>query len=98
MIYLLIDWPLYSWVEVWTGAKDGWRFVEGWPAGPGETLDNPCDKWFCNPAHFNNSGTRVYAATYQSTDTHYPLAWDLSNQDVPGVDRTDYYEQVCSAC
>lgn len=25
----------------------------------------PCDKWFCNPAHFNHSGTRVYATKFE---------------------------------
>lgn len=83
---------------MWTGPSTGWQFIEGGPAGPGETFENPCDKWFCNPAHFNKSGTKVYAATYQRTGTHYPLAWDISNHDVPGIDRTAYYEQVCTVC
>ncbi len=29
---------------------------------------------------------------------HYPMAWDLANMDIPGVDRTAYYQDVCSKC
>ena len=89
----------HNWVEVWLGAKEGWRFIEGAPAGSGESFDNPCDKWFCNPAHFNHSGTEVYAATYTTVGaTYYPMCWDEDNHGVAGVDRTAYYDRVCSAC
>lgn len=58
----------HSYWQVWVGGKtasgDGWAFIEGIPAGGGEALLNPCDKWFCNPAHFNRSGTRVFATKY----------------------------------
>lgn len=79
---------------------DGWRFIEGAPAGGGETFANPCDKWFCNRAHFNASGgTRAFAAGYgPPSGVHYPMAWDLPNTGVVGVDRTAYYEAACAAC
>jgi hypothetical protein len=35
------------WVGGTTDSGDGWAFIEGAPAGGGETLTNPCDKWFC---------------------------------------------------
>ncbi len=103
----------HNWVEVWLGAgasapggaggaDAGWAFIEGAPAGAGETFANPCDKWFCNGAHFNGSvatGTRVYAASYgPPTGVHYPMEWDVGNTGVVGVDRTAYYHKVCGAC
>ena len=89
----------HNWVELWDGAS--WRFWEGRPAGGGETLANPCDKWFCKAARFPvNGSTRVYAARFdrRANQSIYPLAWDPSNLDTPGVDRTDAYVQMCSNC
>ncbi len=89
----------HNWVELWDGAS--WRFWEGRPAGSGETLTNPCDKWFCKAARFPvNGSTKVYAARFDrhANTTTYPLAWDPSNLDTPGVDRTDAYVQMCSNC
>merc|ERR1711862_699566 len=45
----------HNWVEVWLGKGKGlhgddWSFIEAEPAGPGENLTNPCNKWFCNSA------------------------------------------------
>jgi len=88
----------HNWVEVHLG--DGWRFIEGAPAGGGETFANPCDKWFCNPAHFDGA-TKVFAAGYRRVaagDTYYPLAWDLANRGVAGTDRSAYYTSACAAC
>ena len=44
--------------------------------------------------------TKVYAARFDrhSNQTVYPLAWDPSNLDTPGVDRTDAYVGMCSRC
>ena len=89
----------HNWVELWDGAS--WRFWEGRPAGGGETLTNPCDKWFCKAARFPlNGSTKVYAARFDhhSNQTVYPLAWDPSNLDTPGVDRTNAYVGMCSNC
>ena len=89
----------HNWVELWDGAA--WRFWEGRPAGGGETLTNPCDKWFCKAARFPvNGSTKVYAARFDrhSNQTVYPLAWDPSNLDTPGIDRTNAYVGMCSNC
>ena len=89
----------HNWVEAWLGPEAGWRFIEGAPAGGGESFDNPCDKWFCNAAHFNGSGTKVFAATYGSGGgVFYPMAWDLKNTGVPGIDRSEHYDAVCTEC
>jgi len=94
----------HNWVEVWLGkghglAAEDWAFIEGAPAGPGEKLSNPCDKWFCNPQHFDGA-TKTFAAQFnkQSNTTTYPMAWDLGNREVPGVDRSAYYNAICRAC
>jgi len=87
----------HNWVEVYTEANE-WQFIEARPAGGGETLTNPCDKWFCTPTKFAN-GTTVFASAYnQNRVTRYPLAWDMGNSAIPGIDRTAYYQRLCAAC
>eukprot|EP00602_Paraphysomonas_sp_CaronLab_P005868 CAMPEP_0185038400 /NCGR_PEP_ID=MMETSP1103-20130426/33971_1 /TAXON_ID=36769 /ORGANISM="Paraphysomonas bandaiensis, Strain Caron Lab Isolate" /LENGTH=272 /DNA_ID=CAMNT_0027576803 /DNA_START=135 /DNA_END=953 /DNA_ORIENTATION=- len=87
----------HNWVEVWD-AQHGWRFIEASPASPGETLSNPCDKWFCNPSNFAN-GTEVFSARFdQSVRVRFPMAWDLENKEIPGEDMTVYYQKTCNAC
>ena len=93
----------HNWVEVWLGGSKGWSFIEGSPAGPGETFADPCDKWFCHPSHFfaNGTGTRTYAAVYgkpAAGGPHYPMEWDTANKAVAGVDRSAYYDATCSRC
>lgn len=87
----------HNWVEVWMGVEEGWKFIEGQPAGPGENFDNPKDKWFCTAEKFQ--GTQVFAArwSWNQQRTVYPMQWDVSNHHIPGDDRTAYYKQTCSA-
>jgi hypothetical protein len=93
----------HNWLEVWSPGGAGWQFLEAAPAGAGETLDNPCDKWFCTPSSFAN-GTQVFAARFAqhdddaAADTRYPMAWDPSNTQIPGEDRTLAYQKMCQAC
>ena len=67
--------------------------------GGGETLRDPCDKWFCTPAKMRG-GTEVFAARWEEDGegTIYPMAWDRNNREIPGVNRTLYYQTVCSSC
>ena len=92
----------HNWVEVWLGNDDseGWKFIEGLPAGgSSETFQDPCDKWFCSEANFDdNQKTKVYAAQYSDTEISFPMAWDLENLDIPGIDRTKYYHDSCKSC
>jgi hypothetical protein len=100
----------HNWVEVYLGIDpycqsdcgDGWYFNEAYPAGPGETFDNPCDKWFCNNSKFNPSDpltTKVFAAKFSKEgDVSYPMAWDLRNKEIPGIERSQYYMNACSKC
>lgn len=94
----------HNWVEIWLGPGHGldgeeWSFIEGAPAGGGESLGNPCDKWFCNPQHFDGK-TKAFAACFRRhvNMTVYPMAWDLANKEVPGVDRSAYYNALCRSC
>jgi len=94
----------HNWVEVWLGPGQGlhgeaWSFIESKPAGGNENFTDPCDKWFCNPSHFDGK-TEAFAPQYhrQSNATFYPMAWDVQNENVPGVDRTDYYNALCQPC
>lgn len=87
----------HNWVEVWNDSY-GWEFIEAVPAGGGESLSNPCDKWFCTPANMAG-GTAFFGARFlQSESTRYPMAWDLGNTAIPGENRTLYYQLVCNAC
>lgn len=102
----------HNWVEVWLGDSvdtdlpgGGWAFIEGSPAGGGETFTSPCDKWFCGASKFGvTSGpnrTLVYSTTYDRAaahGVHYPMAWDFANHDIAGVERTELYEVACGSC
>ena len=74
--------------------------MEGRPAGGVETFANPCDKWFCTKAKLGpDSETKVFATGFMSQGrSHFPMAWDLDNTDVPGEDRTEYYHAACAQC
>jgi len=89
----------HNWVEVYNYETEAWHFIEAAPAGGGETLENPCDKWFCTKERMDN-GTQMFSSRWQfdSSNTVYPMAWDMGNREVPGVNRTDYYYSVCNNC
>jgi len=90
----------HNWVEVFNHRTGQWHFIEATPAGSGETLNNPCDKWFCS-AEKMAGGTQVFATRWNKSADEvavYPMAWDISNQEIPGVNRTSYYQSVCNQC
>ncbi len=84
--------------------KGVWLFMEGSPAM--STLDrlddawDPCTHFLCEPERQIN-GTQYFAATLSSDHddgTYFPLAWDVSNQAVPAVNRTLFYHTICAQC
>ena len=95
----------HNWVEVYVGNGE-WKFLEPSPAL--SHVDNleasPCSRWFCDKSRYPAS--KVYAALmtrdpeYKEQDpaTHFPLAWEWDSEDVPAVDRTGYYADVCGGC
>jgi len=66
---------------------------------------DPCKRWFCNGKRMDGY-TRVYAARLEKSlggeqekeDSYYPMAWDSTNYNVQGEDRTEYYTDICSKC
>ena len=48
------------------------------------------------------NGAKVYATRWgddvEGSGTKYPMAWDLDNDSVFGVDRSAYYQAVCNSC
>ena len=93
----------HNWVEVYSQGQ--WYFLEPSPsAGFVDTIHrNPCDRWFCSKDRFNytNRTTRVYAARLdqeKAQTMYYPLAWQWDSTDVPGVDQSKYYAEICSKC
>jgi hypothetical protein len=94
----------HNWVEVYD-EHGNWKFLEPSPNLPHvDTMDDdPCSRWFCDPKRYPAS--KVYAARYtqttcpeQATTTHVPLPWEWDCTDVPGVDRTEYYTNLCGLC
>jgi hypothetical protein len=99
----------HNWVEVYVPEERAWKFLEPSPALPTvDSLDrNPCERWFCDSSRYPAS--KVFAARLTKgpgcgpgedcdQTTHFPLAWELSCKDVPGVDRTKYYADMCGRC
>jgi hypothetical protein len=96
----------HNWVEVYDSGT--WKFLEPSPALPHvDTLDaDPCSRWFCKQSRYPSS--KVYAARMSrdsmigessgDISTFFPLAWESDCQDVPGIDRTKYYTDVCGSC
>eukprot|EP00658_Telonema_sp_P-2_P084764 TRINITY_DN9502_c0_g3_i1.p1 TRINITY_DN9502_c0_g3~~TRINITY_DN9502_c0_g3_i1.p1 ORF type:complete len:330 (+),score=66.52 TRINITY_DN9502_c0_g3_i1:68-1057(+) len=89
----------HNWVEVWIGADEGegeWAFIEGAPAGSPEDFKTPKGKWFCNPGHMDGK-TQVFGTEWKRGGSiSYPMAWDLNNTQIPGVDRTADYVKMCA--
>eukprot|EP00588_Corethron_pennatum_P023668 CAMPEP_0194316260 /NCGR_PEP_ID=MMETSP0171-20130528/13075_1 /TAXON_ID=218684 /ORGANISM="Corethron pennatum, Strain L29A3" /LENGTH=373 /DNA_ID=CAMNT_0039072443 /DNA_START=26 /DNA_END=1147 /DNA_ORIENTATION=- len=88
----------HTWVEVYVPGR-GWRILEAGPAGGEQDLDNPCGLWFCNPMHFDGL-TKVFASRsdFSLADGHFPMAWDMQNDGVPGDDRSSVMTEMCSKC
>eukprot|EP00980_Cylindrotheca_fusiformis_P004372 scaffold925_cov129-Cylindrotheca_fusiformis.AAC.25 len=96
----------HNWVEVYD--RGTWKFLEPSPALANvDTLDaDPCSRWFCKQSRYPSS--KVYAARMSRMDssaesfgdkaTYFPLAWERDCQDVPGIDRTQYYTETCGMC
>lgn len=97
----------HNWVEVW---QDGvWYFVEPSPAVSSpddvDTIQrDPCTRWFCHSSRWNSTAymTQAYAArsewSNEHSSTHFRLAWEWHNTDVPGENRTAYYMDNCAFC
>ncbi len=75
----------HTWVEVWDRQ---WWFVGA--AEPGELNKT----WFAEPASKADPAKeqyRVYASSFQRTDTPFVMVWAPESRDYPAVDVTAYY-------
>lgn len=41
---------------------------------------------------------RGMACLRQAARSYYPMAWDLTNREVMGEERTEWYEAACNKC
>lgn len=77
----------HDWVEVWF--EGGWSFMDAYDGHDWNTT------WFYpSPAKYQqpNAGNfSIYATSWQSTESHFPLAWDFSDRSVPAIDVTSAY-------
>ncbi len=75
----------HNWVEIWDGkwhvlgAAESKKLGDGWFVGKAAKTDS--SKWY----------HRIYASSFAQGTQHFPLAWDIKNTEVPGVDVTASY-------
>lgn len=78
----------HTWVEIHDGER--WRFT-----GAAEHDPNGLDRgWFVGAATQGVPGHElhaIWASSWQSTGDRFPLAWDMDDRSVPGVDVTHRY-------
>ncbi|MCA9254215.1 MAG: dienelactone hydrolase family protein [Phycisphaerales bacterium] len=77
----------HTWVEIW---DDGWHFL-----GADEPDQRGLDHaWFTKDAMKATSDDpkyAVWATSFEKSDVHFPMAWNLEDTSVPGVDVTKRY-------
>jgi len=78
----------HTWVEFWDG---DWHFLgadEYNPAGPDQC-------WFNADAARTVTGTnmlnQIYATSWRQTGSYFPLAWDLTSREIPGLNVSRRY-------
>ncbi len=81
----------HAWVEIHDGQR--WRFT-----GAAEYDAGGLDRaWFVGRARSTVPGHRlhgVWASSWRTTGDHYPLAWNIQDTGVPGVDVTPTYARA----
>lgn len=81
----------HNWVEVWTTEDQAWHFTEYYPDGKG--IDHA---WFsadAAKADATKPMNRIYATSWQPTNIHFPMVWDMKSKQVHGVDVTSRYQK-----
>jgi poly(3-hydroxybutyrate) depolymerase len=80
----------HTWVEIW---DKGWHFTGACEPDP-KGLDRA---WFVgDAAHAQKDSLEhaIYAASFQKTRVHFPLAWAMGRKDVPAENVTDRYAKA----
>lgn len=84
----------HTWIEIHDGER--WRFT-----GAAEYDKNGLDRgWFTGPASMAIEGHElhaIWASSWRTTGHRFPLAWNMADRSVPGVDATPRYARTASA-
>lgn len=84
----------HSWVEIHDGER--WRFT-----GAAEYDAGGLDRgWFTGPASLAIEGHElhaIWASSWKKTGERFPLAWNMADRTVPGVDVTPRYARTAPA-
>ena len=84
----------HTWVEIHDGER--WRF-----AGAAEYDASGLDRgWFAGPASHAIEGHElhaIWASSWRRTGDRFPLAWNMSDRSVPGVDVSSRYTRTKAA-
>jgi transglutaminase-like putative cysteine protease/predicted esterase len=84
----------HTWVEIHDGQR--WRFT-----GAAEYDANGLDRgWFTGPASLAIEGHdrhAIWASSWRTTGHRFPLAWNMADRSVPGVDVTPRYARSAAA-
>jgi hypothetical protein len=77
----------HTWVEIWDG---GWHFT-----GADEYSEKGLNQaWFTGDASkaiADDWKHAIWATSWKDADAHFPMVWDLKNQEVAGVNVTSRY-------
>jgi transglutaminase-like putative cysteine protease len=76
----------HTWVEIWDGR---WHFM-----GAAEYSSAGLDHaWFADDIAHGPKVQIIYAASWEKTSTHFPLAWNPGDTSIPAVIVTSQYKQ-----
>ena len=82
----------HNWTEVWIDGQ--WYFTEYYPT---PALNH---SWFLERAGKADKSDPIYwmyATSWKPTGLHFPMVWDKDNENVPGIDVTDFYIDLYNA-
>ncbi|MEH0154193.1 transglutaminase-like domain-containing protein [Limibacter armeniacum] len=82
----------HNWNEVWVDGK--WYFTEYYPSGGLNQGWFLPDAGQANPSKPENW---IYASSYQKTDIHFPLVWDMDIEYVSAENVTSRYLELYQA-
>lgn len=77
----------HNWVEVWTPFTKSWHFLE-------YGIDQLDKGWFLADASKANAKSfvhSIYATSWEATDIHFPMVWNMKSKQVNGVNVSDFY-------
>jgi hypothetical protein len=82
----------HNWVEFYDPQTEKWHFTEYYPDKDG--IDHGwllADAAKANPDSYYHT---IYASSWKSTGTHFPLVWNMSSKQIPAVNVTKRYLEI----